>query len=94
MERIVTNADVVQVERLPTTSRGSSGFGSTGLAYLSMDSIEDEGEPISVPGAVHPGTGGSEGTGSGSASAVSEVPPHGGLPGQSARLALPTCPGN
>ena len=45
LERIVT-ADVVQVERLPTTSRGSSGFGSTDRTYLSMDAIEDS-EPNS-----------------------------------------------
>ena len=74
LERIVT-ADVVQVERLPTTSRGSSCFGRTGLVYLSMYSIIDECEPISEPGAVHLRSGGSEGVGSGNTSAASEVPP-------------------
>ena len=48
LERIVTNAEVVQGERFPSTSRGSSGLGSTGLTYLSMDSNIDEDEPISV----------------------------------------------
>ena len=42
LERHVID-EVVQVDELPTTTRGSSGFGSTGIAYLSMDpSIEDE----------------------------------------------------
>ena len=52
LERIVTDK-VVQVERLPTpagntSGRGSSGFGSTGLTYLSMDHDTEE-EPISAP---------------------------------------------
>ena len=74
LERIVTNAEVVQVERLPSTSRGSSGFGSTGLTYLSMDSNIDEDEPISVPCAVHRGAETAEGVGSGSADANPQVP--------------------
>ena len=75
LERIVTNGEVVQVERFPSTSRGSSGFGSTGLTYLSMDSNIDEDEPISVPGAMHDGAETTEGVGSGSATANPQVPP-------------------
>ena len=75
LERIVTNVDVVQVEQLPTTSRGSSGFGSTDLTYLSMGPNLDEDEPISVPGATHDGAETADGVGSGSAVADSQVPP-------------------
>ena len=39
LERIITNADVVQVESLPATTRGSQGFGSTGMAYLNMGPV-------------------------------------------------------
>ena len=41
LERIVTNADVVQVEQLPASSSSSGGFGYTGLVYLNMDSSSD-----------------------------------------------------
>ena len=44
LERIVTNADVVQVEQLPASSSSSGGFGCTGLVYLNMDSSTGEGE--------------------------------------------------
>ena len=44
LERIVTNADVVQVEQLPASSSSSGGFGYTGLVYLNMDSSTGEGE--------------------------------------------------
>ena len=37
LERIVTNSDVVQVERLPSPSRGSGGSGNVGLASLSFE---------------------------------------------------------
>ena len=42
LERIV-NDKVVQVEQLPATSRGSSGFGSTDMTYLSMDVPDADG---------------------------------------------------
>ena len=63
LERIV-NAKVVQVEQLPETSRGSSGFGSTDRTYLSMD-ITDE--PIQSS---------TEGGGGGSAAAAAREPSH------------------
>ena len=78
LERIVTNSDVVQVERLPAPSRGSEGFGRTGLAYLSIDSVSDEGEPIPDATAhdTPAGSEGSDGVGSAHGAASSEVPPH------------------
>ena len=48
LERIV-NDKVVQVEQLPATSRGSSGFGSTDRTSLSMD-ITDEQAQSSTEG--------------------------------------------
>ena len=60
LERIV-NAKVVQVEQLPETSRGSSGFGSTDRTYLSMD-ITDESS--------------TEGGGDGGAVATAQEPSH------------------
>ena len=78
LERIVTNSSVVQVERLPAPSRGSEGFGNTGLAYLSFDSVRDEGEPI--PDAkvhdVPAGSGSSDEVGGAHGAASSELPPH------------------
>ena len=44
LERIVTNADVVQVQQLSASSSSSGGFGCTGLVYLNMDSSTVEGE--------------------------------------------------
>ena len=45
LERIITTADVVQVESLPATCRGSQGFGSTGMAYLSMEPDAEASSP-------------------------------------------------
>ena len=76
LERIVTNAEVVQVEGLTSsTSRASAGLDNAGLAYLSMDAITED-EPISEPCAVHRGSETTTGVGTSSAGAGSEVPPH------------------
>ena len=65
LQRIVTNAEVVQVTGLTSsTSRASAGLNNAGLAYLSMDAITEENEPATT------------GVGISSAGADSEVPPH------------------
>ena len=65
LQRIVTNAEVVQVKGLTSsTSRASAGLNNAGLAYLSMDAITEENEPATT------------GVGISSAGADSEVPPH------------------
>ena len=63
LERHVID-EVVQVDELPTTTRGSSGFGSTGLSYLSTI-YEDEEYELDTAGVGISGAG-----------ADSEVPPH------------------
>ena len=65
----------MQGERLPAPSRESEGLCYAGLAYLNVNSISDEGEPIPdatvhhVPG----GPGCSNEVGGGHATASSEV---------------------
>ena len=67
LERIITNAAVVEVSELPQSSRASGGFGSTGYhAFLSMDP-----EPAGSDAA-----GGPEGAVNGDAVDAPEEPPH------------------
>ena len=62
LERHVID-EVVQVDELPTTTRGSSGFGSTDLSYLSTIYEDEEDELATGAGTIDDGAG-------------SEVPPH------------------
>ena len=63
LERHVITDEVVQVDKLPTTTRGSSGFGSTDLSYLSTIYEDEEDELDTGAGTIGDGAG-------------SEVPPH------------------
>ena len=48
LERITDDCDVQIVTRLPPTSRGSGGFGHTGMVFLSTDSTRGEGGSIAA----------------------------------------------